>query len=185
MTGAMAKFLNTDLAELAHQLTLSPKRLRLGQTAGIGRLLGGLVDPDRAYPYDFVCYHITEYRKRGPRVEMPGDGKAMIPGKALISDLVSMADAITRKAGIPATDLQEPHKSHDELAEELNVSTKTVRRWRSYGHLGRSPRRCMQACLSKVIDRHLRGQTRGARQEGIRIPPTHQDGTDADRRTGA
>jgi len=131
----MAKFLNTDLAELAHQLTLSPKRLRVGQTMGIGRLLG-LVDPDRAYPYDFVCYHITEYRKRGPRAEMPDAGKALIPGKALISDLVSMADVITRKAGIPAADLEETHKSHDELAEELNVSTKTVRRWRSRGLMG-------------------------------------------------
>ena len=61
----MPKFFNSDVAELAHQLTISPRRLRVEQIRRIANLVG-LIESDRAYPFDFVCYHITKYRKRGP-----------------------------------------------------------------------------------------------------------------------
>jgi RNA polymerase sigma factor (sigma-70 family) len=125
----MAKFRCNDLAELAHQLTLSPRRLRYEQVCGIERLLG-LIDPVRSYPYDFVCFHITGYRKRGPM------GGAMIPGKALIEDLVNMAELITRKGNVPMSAVSESVQSHDALAAGLNVSTKTLRRWRCRGLMG-------------------------------------------------
>ncbi len=124
----MAKFYNSDIADLAHQLTLSPKRLRMQQVQGIDKLLG-MVEANRAYPYEFVCYHITGYDKRDV-------ARTLIPGKALIADLVTMAEAITRKASIPINQIDEPYKSHEELAESLNVSTKTIRRWRSRGLVG-------------------------------------------------
>lgn len=125
----MTKFLNADLADLAHQLTLSPRRMRPAQIGGIERLLG-LIEPDRAYPYDFVCFHITEYRRRGQA------GGAMIPGSALIRDLITMAEAITRTAQFPCAELGEPCLTHDEVTERLGVSKKTVRRWRPRGLLG-------------------------------------------------
>ena len=125
----MAKFLNSDLAELAHQLTLSPTRIRPAQIGGIERLLG-LIEPDRAYPYDFVCFHITEYRRRG---ESAG---AMIPGAALIRDLISMAEVITRTAQLPIRTLGEPSLTHEEVTTRLGVSKKTIRRWRPRGLLG-------------------------------------------------
>jgi len=125
----MAKFLNSDLADLAHQLTLSPKRIRPAQIGGIERLLG-LIEPDRAYPYDFVCFHITEYRRRG---ESAG---AMIPGAALIRDLIAMAEVITRSAQLPLGALGEPSLTHEEVTTHLGVSKKTIRRWRPRGLLG-------------------------------------------------
>ena len=134
----MAKFYNSDLADLTHQLTLSPRRLRVEQLLGVERLLM-LIDPHRAYPFDFVCYHITKYRRRGASAD------ASIPGKALISDLVTMAEVISRKANLLATELNEPFKSHEELANDLQVSTKTIRRWRSRGLMGLRAVRSMRA----------------------------------------
>ncbi|MCH8966962.1 MAG: sigma-70 family RNA polymerase sigma factor [Planctomycetes bacterium] len=125
----MPKFYNRDIAELAHQLTLSPRRLRMAQIHGIEFLLE-LVEEDRAYPFDFVCYRITKYTKRGH-----GTG-ALIPGKALISDLVTLAEVISRKTSLSVDELGEPYKTHLQLAEELQVSTKTIRRWRNRGLLG-------------------------------------------------
>jgi RNA polymerase primary sigma factor len=125
----MAKFFNKDLADLAHQLTLSPRRLRLEQVAGIERLLG-MVEPDKAYPYEFVCYHVTRYRRRR------GEPKAQIPGKALAADLATMAEVISRKANLSVTELDQAYLTQEEVASELNVSTKTIRRWRTRGLLG-------------------------------------------------
>jgi RNA polymerase sigma factor (sigma-70 family) len=90
-----------------------------------------IVEPDRAYPYEFVCYRITEYRKRGTNETAPS-----IPGEALIGDLVTMAELISRKANIPVGDLGEAYKTHQEIADELEVSTKTIRRWRNRGLMG-------------------------------------------------
>lgn len=125
----MVKFFNSDMAELAHQLTLSPRRLRMEQIRGIDRVLG-LVSADRTYPFDFVCFHITKYRKRGPSTGYS------IPGKALINDLVTLAEVLSRKANLAIAELGEPFDTHEELAAELRVSTKTVRRWRSRGLMG-------------------------------------------------
>ncbi len=125
----MAKFYNSDIADLAHQLTLSPRRLRVTQLHGVEQLLA-LIDPNKAYPYELVCYHITEYRRRGDL------SQASIPGTALISDLVTLSEMISRKANLLASELNEPFKTHDELAADLKVSTKTIRRWRKRGLMG-------------------------------------------------
>ena len=125
----MPKFFNTDMADLTHQLTLSPRRQRMEQIRGIDRLLG-LVEAERAYPFDFVCYHITGYRKRGSGTS------DSIPGSALVEDLVTMAEVISRKAALPVVELGESYQSHQEVADALSVSTKTVRRWRSHGLMG-------------------------------------------------
>ncbi|MCO6435924.1 MAG: sigma-70 family RNA polymerase sigma factor [Phycisphaerae bacterium] len=125
----MPKFYNKDMAELAHQLTLSPRRLRIKQILGVEALLD-LVEPDRAYPFEFVCARITGYQKRGPEIS------ASIPGQALVSDLVTLAELISRKASLTVAEVGEPFQTHQELAEGLRVSTKTVRRWRDRGLMG-------------------------------------------------
>ena len=125
----MAKFFNKDLADLAHQLTLSPRRLRLEQIAGVERLLG-MVEPDKVYPYEFVCFHITKYQGRR------GDPKAQIPGKALAADLATTAEVISRKANLSVAELDQAYLTQEEVSSELHVSTKTIRRWRTRGLLG-------------------------------------------------
>ncbi|HNQ23360.1 MAG TPA: sigma-70 family RNA polymerase sigma factor [Phycisphaerae bacterium] len=125
----MPAFVNRNLAELAHQLTLSPRRLRFAQLAGIQKLLG-LVERDASYPYEFVCYHITGYQKRGTAPS------ASLPGKALVSDLVALGEMLSRQAGLSVAEMPEPYLTHEQVAKELCVSTKTIRRWRARGLLG-------------------------------------------------
>jgi len=125
----MPKFLNRDLSELAHQLTISPRRLRIQQLRGIETLLD-IAESDRAYPYELVCFHITGYHKRGPTTS------DLVPAAALIPDLVSMAESISRKANLTVAELGEAYQTQQELAEQLDVSTKTLRRWRSRGLMG-------------------------------------------------
>ncbi len=125
----MPKFLNRDMSELAHQLTISPRRLRIQQLRGIETLLN-IAESDRAYPYEFVCFHITGYHKRGPSTS------DLVPAAALIPDLVSMAESISRKANLTVAELGETYLTQQELAEQLDVSTKTLRRWRSRGLMG-------------------------------------------------
>ena len=108
----MSTFSNRDLRELAHQLELSPRRLRLEQVAGIETLLG-LVEAGKAYPFEFVCYHITGYHKRGATTS------ASIPSKVLIADLVALAEALTRKASPSVTELGQPYLTHEEVSQEL------------------------------------------------------------------
>lgn len=126
----VAKFFNRDLADLAHQLTLSPRRLRMSQVRAIEKLLAK-IDESRAYPYEFVCHAITQYQKYGG-----GRATALIPGKALINDLISMAETLSRKSNLAVDELGESFQLHQELADELSISTKTVRRWRSRGLMG-------------------------------------------------
>jgi RNA polymerase primary sigma factor len=125
----MPKFFNSDIAELATQLVLSPRRLRTSQVLGIERLLG-LIEIEKAYPFDFVCFHITGYGRRGR------PGKDSIPGEALVNDLISMAESVTRKSAITVGEIDQPCLSHNDVAAELKVSTKTVRRWRNKGLMG-------------------------------------------------
>ncbi|MHC4063975.1 MAG: sigma-70 family RNA polymerase sigma factor [Planctomycetota bacterium] len=125
----MCKYATSEIAELAHQLTISPTRLRLSQIDGIERLLG-LAQADGDYPYELVCFHITGY---APRNKPP---RPTIAGRKLIPDLVVMAEHISRKANVPLAALTEGYYTHEQLAQRLKVSTKTIRRWRSRGLMG-------------------------------------------------
>ena len=125
----MPKYKNADIAELAHQLTLSPRRLRLSQIAGAERLLE-LVDPENNYPYDFVCFHLTGYRPLQP------SGRQSIPGTILITQLVRLIEHLTQSATIPLAAINEPHQTQEQISERLSVSMKTVSRWRQRGLSG-------------------------------------------------
>jgi len=125
----MPKYKNADIAELAHQLTLSPRRLRLSQIAGAERLLE-LVDPETSYPYDFVCFHLTGYRPHKP------SKKAAINGDMLIEQLVRLIEHLSQSAAIPLAAINVPFQTQAELSHRLSVSMKTISRWRQRGLSG-------------------------------------------------
>ena len=82
-------------------------------------------DPELNYPLDYVGYRITGYRSES----IP---PMLLTGQAILPDLRLVIDCLTYSAPIPVTE-DEPVESPSQLAQRLNVSTKTVTRWRSMG----------------------------------------------------
>jgi len=86
-----------------------------------------LIDPAKEYPYDFICYKITNFR---PRQESQPQ---LISGAVLVSDLVTFIDQVAKQVFLLVDQLPEPAFTAKQLAQEIGVSTKTIRRWRRLG----------------------------------------------------
>lgn len=124
----MAAFKHPALKQLTdQQVRFAPPVRRLEQLARAEKLLGE-IDPARAYPYQFVCFRITDFRPESyPDL--------LIRGAELVHDLGLFIEALGGAVSVatPADDLV----TLDELAKLLNVSTRTIRRWRKLGLVGR------------------------------------------------
>lgn len=131
----MAKYHHAPIAELVHQLKLSPVRLRLKQL-NAAEFLIHLIEPGKSYPYDFVCHHVTGYRPRGPAPQ-----RTMV-GKTLIEDLVQLVEDLSANADLLVGMMRQWTRcwTTEELATRLKVSTKTICRWRRRGLPGRKLR---------------------------------------------
>ncbi len=123
----MSAYRLARIAELTHQLRLSPGRLRVQQVLAADHLIT-VIDPDQYYPYSWVCWHITGYRAPIGEVD-----PANLRGSALRHDLLLLCNDLTRQNPIPQAALPWPVWSVRELSERLKVSTKTIRRWRADG----------------------------------------------------
>lgn len=159
----MATFRCAEIAQLAHELTLSPTRHRLRQLAGMARVIE-LVEPDREYPYAFVCFHVTGYRPR--RTQDFG-----LSGKDLIADMADLMDTLTAVHPLPIEAARGRIHDLDALAKRFSVSTKTISRWRKrglpacwYDANGRRPRLAFSARdIERFVTRHQDLVRRGAR----------------------
>src|ERR1043166_3781518 len=118
----MKAFYHEQIAQLAHELSLSPLRHRPRQVAGICRAID-LIDSAKEYPYSFVCYTITAYRPRRT-------ADSLMSGKELIRDLVELLDSLTTANPLPG---EGGIYGVEELATRFRVSTKTIGRWRGRG----------------------------------------------------
>jgi RNA polymerase sigma factor (sigma-70 family) len=125
----MAKYKHKEIRDLAKQLGYSPAKVRLEQVNRAERLIC-LLEPEREYPYEFICYQITGYRPRAKTVEK-------LPGKSVRQDLVRLVEDVSASLRLPVSEVGEPVLSIDEAAERFNVSTKTIQRWRKGGLVSR------------------------------------------------
>jgi len=112
---------------LAAELTVGLKRLRKGYADAAEGLIQ-IIQIDREYPCEFIVYRLTGYR---PPADV-FDGTPM-PGKSLRQDLLSLILDICDSLDISTDDYPEPVYDSPALARRFNVSTKTIRRWRSQG----------------------------------------------------
>ncbi len=159
----MARYRLKPIAELAHQLRLSPTRLRPRQLAGAEYLLD-LIEDDKSYPYDFVCYHITGYRAKR------SGGNGSLNGKNLIGDLVELVEDLSSCPVVDAAAVPQATWSTEQLARRLSVSTKTICRWRRRGLGGRKLRFAdgtvrvafPEHCVRRFVRRNLDMVRRGA-----------------------
>ncbi len=88
------------------------------------------LDPDRSYPYEYLCYRITEYR--------PETAAAVaLAGKDVAHDLRLFVEDVSDSADVRAEEAGEPVHTTEELSKMFNVSTKTISRWREQGLVSR------------------------------------------------
>lgn len=122
----MSNFNNPALKQLTdQQVRFAPPAKRLQQLTRAEKLLSE-IDPNRQYPYQFICFRVTEYRP-------DSYPDLLISGIDLQHDLRLLIEALT----VPAEAMPEPVLTMEQISKKLNVSTKTIRRWRDQGLVGR------------------------------------------------
>jgi RNA polymerase primary sigma factor len=132
------------------QVRYAPPAKRLEQRARAEKLLAE-VEAGKQYPYQFVCFRVTDFRPDS----YPG---LLIPGADLRHDLALMIEALA----VPGTPVPERNREGivtlEEVSRQLNVSTKTIRRWRTLGLVGSrvyQDGRTRVAFDRRVVDRFL------------------------------
>ncbi|MBY0514310.1 MAG: sigma-70 family RNA polymerase sigma factor [Gemmataceae bacterium] len=123
----MSEFKQPALRELTEQQTrYAPPARRQEQVARAQKLLRE-VEPGRAYPYQYVCYRLTEYRSAA-------HADLLIAGDDLRHDLALFVRKLDRSVpAVPIEQAVEPMLTLDEVSRQFNVSTKTISRWRLRG----------------------------------------------------
>jgi len=118
-----------------HQVRFTPLGRRREQQANAERLLAE-IEPGRGYPYQYVCFRITDFRPEGfPDLLIDSDDLAH--DLQLLIEQLAPVEVPTAKAGDEETGADEdPVLTLEEVGKRLNVSTKTVRRWRRFGLVG-------------------------------------------------
>ena len=107
-----------------------PKSQQLKQLAAAEELYR-IAEPARSYPYEFICFKITGYRPKGPSAQQ------VIDGSELLRDIPVYILKASARLKLLAAEQSEKLYSIDELAEKLNVSARTIERWRKKGLLCR------------------------------------------------
>lgn len=119
-----------SLSQLLLQLRFTPMKQRRKQFAAAERLYH-IISKDKEYPFDFVFYKITGFH--------PTDvyQHPVMRGEELAEDLRNFIFKLSNKLNLKVFEQNEKIYGIKELAEEYNVSTKTIERWRHRGLLAR------------------------------------------------
>lgn len=126
----MKSYRHPVLKELTdQQVRFAPPARRLEQMRRAESLLAE-VETDKQYPYQFVCYRITDFRP-------DAYPELLIDGKDLGHDLGMMiAELAGSMPALPAESMSEPVLTLGEFSRKLNVTPKTINRWRKRGLIG-------------------------------------------------
>ncbi len=123
-------YLNPAIRQLRdQQVRFAPRDKRVEQAAQAEKLLREL-DPTRIYPYEYICFRVTNYRP-----EFYPDLK--LSGQEVGHDLRLFVEDVSESAGVSADSAGENVMTVEGLAEQFNVSTKTISRWRRQGLISR------------------------------------------------
>jgi RNA polymerase primary sigma factor/RNA polymerase sigma factor len=118
------------LSELRdQQIRFAPRPKKLQQVEAAERL-SSEIDPEKSYPYDYVCFRVTGYRP-----EAAAQDKVL--GADLLHDLRLLVEDLSDSADMTADNIGEQVLTVEELAKQFNVSTKTISRWRELGLVSR------------------------------------------------
>ena len=108
------------------QMRFTTEKQRAKQLEAAEKLYN-LISPEKNYPFEFVCFHITGFRPKNSA------GQELIPGHELQKDLQTFVTRLSARVPLPAAAQKEKIYTTDELAKHLGVAAKTVNRWRKRG----------------------------------------------------
>jgi RNA polymerase primary sigma factor len=159
---AVSDFKVQALEQLTDQVRFAPPGVRQEQLER-AEVLMGQVRPERSYPYQFVVYRITNYRS-------DGQPNLLIPGEDLRHDLDLFLERVARTLQTGLELPAEPMFSLEQVSKQLNVSTKTVSRWRKHGLIGqqvmqngRKQLAFSQSVVERFVAAHPREAARGSK----------------------
>ncbi len=170
----MTGFKHPALKQLTdQQVRFAPPARRAEQLARAEQLLAE-IDSGKRYPYQFVCWRITDFRPDTyPNLLLPGDELAhdlrlMIQTMRLM--MQTFAERVAERTEIkalplPVENAPEPVLTLEEISKKLNVSTKTIRRWRKFGLVGQPIMlggKRQLGFMQSVVERFLATQGRGS-----------------------
>ncbi|MBN2314597.1 MAG: sigma-70 family RNA polymerase sigma factor, partial [Sedimentisphaerales bacterium] len=93
--------------------------------------LYAIVDKDKEYPFEFVCFRITGFHLKSD-IDIP-----LIKGDELLEDLRIFITKLSGRLAEPVAEKDQKIYTMQELAERMKVSTKTIYRWRKRGLIAR------------------------------------------------
>ncbi len=125
-----ANYFNPVLKQLRdQQVRFAPRDQQLEQANRAERLLME-IEPAHIYPYDYLCFRITDYRPTS-------FANMKLKGEQASHDLRLFVEDLTDAAALPSEAAGEEVLTVEELAKKFNVSTKTISRWRQQGLVSR------------------------------------------------
>ena len=127
----MRKIKTQSLEQLLRQLKFTPENKRFEQLEAAEKLLT-IIDRDKEYPFEFVCFRIT-----GFNLTAPSDTDELIKGGVLINDLRIFISNLSDWLARPVSEQGQKVYTVVELAKHLGVSKKTIYRWRDRGLLAK------------------------------------------------
>ncbi len=126
----MRKIKSQSIAQLLVQLRFTPEKKRLKQLDAAEELYA-VIEPDKEYPFEFVCFRITGFHPKGPVAE------ELIKGDELLDDLRIFISKLSGRLARPVAEQSQKIYTIEELAETSGVSIKTIYRWRKHGLIAR------------------------------------------------
>ncbi len=126
----MAKIQNRYLNQLLMQEKFVPAKKKKQQLIAAEELYNILED-EKDYPFEFICYKITGFHPKGLEDDLPAKGKQ------LKDDLRIFINKVSSQVAERTSQYNEDIYTVDQLAGKLDVSKKTVNRWRKKGLLAR------------------------------------------------
>jgi len=126
----MHKISNEAIEQLLMQVRFAPVKKRRKQVDSAEKLLD-VIDEDREYPFEFICYRITGHRPKEP------EKYSAIKGDELAEDIRIFIEKLSGQVAEAIDREGQKVYTLDELAAAFNVSTKTIARWRERGLVAR------------------------------------------------
>jgi len=142
------------------QVRVASREKKLEHVNRAEKLLTEL-DTGRSYPYEYLCFRITEYRPESA-------AGVAVPGSDVAHDLRLFVEDVSDSADVKVEDAGEPVHTVEDLSKMFNVSTKTISRWREQGLVSRrflfDGKRKRVGFLRSSVDRFVSRNTERVRR---------------------